>query len=618
MMKVSYGPIWPLELGVIPESGFSTRHSQTLGATVTCLAAGFYPRHINLTLLRDGQPVPDHQITGGELLPNADETYQMRKSLEVSAEELQQHHYTCTAEHLSLDNKLDIYLGSHSLWMMATYISGKTPFPQFSAYAVLDDIVFGRYYTNEGKAVHIHVHTASKRTFDEDDTTFAAGLLHYVHGRMENRVSELKNFFNHSDISVLQKAVCCELLEDDKPGMMMTTDVHNGELVVVDHYDGGRDALRIEWMHPNMENKGWTQSMNFSWRYRMTYYPNCIKYLKKHLLKEKNRVLKKVKPRVRLLQKTLPDSRGAKVTCLATGFYPRHINLTLLRDGQPVPDHQITGGELLPNADETYQMRKSLEVSAEELQQHHYTCTAEHLSLDNKLDFGLEYEPGEALLPIAASILVLLVVVLVGGTAGFILWKRRLRGSHSLWIFSTFIIGETPFPEYSTVGMLDDIQLGYYDSNVRKIIYRQYRSEHVQEEEEDASNIFGEVYRHMKHRALLSSQKLNSTHVKPRVRLLQQALKASGGAKVTCLATGFYPRHLNLTLLRDGQPVPDHQITGGELLPNADETYQMRKSLEVSAEELQQHHYTCTAEHLSLDNKLGINLGNFYFFITYQ
>ncbi|KAL2092163.1 hypothetical protein ACEWY4_011961 [Coilia grayii] len=318
--------------------------------------------------------------------------------------------------------------GSHSLWMMATYIRGKTPFPQFSAYAVLDDIVFGRYDTNEGKAVHIHVHTASKRTFDEDDTTFAAGLLHYVHGRMENRVSELKNFFNHSDISVLQKAVGCELLEDDKPGMMMTTDVYNGELVVVDHYDGGRDALRIEWMHPNMENKGWTQSMNFSWRYRMTYYPNCIKYLKKHLLKEKNRVLKKVKPRVRLLQKTLPDSRGAKVTCLATGFYPRHINLTLLRDGQPVPDHQITGGELLPNADETYQMRKSLEVSAEELQQHHYTCTAEHLSLDNKLDTNLERE-WDSGATMECSVLVAVFVCLAGAMGVFVMYRRKHKGT---------------------------------------------------------------------------------------------------------------------------------------------------------------------------------------------
>ena len=66
-----------------------------------------------------------------------------------------------------------------------------------------------------------------------------------------------------------------------------------------------------------------------------------------------------VKPRVRLLQKTIPDFGGVKVTCLVTGFYPRHINLTLLRDGQPVSDHQITGGELLPNLDGTYQMRKS-------------------------------------------------------------------------------------------------------------------------------------------------------------------------------------------------------------------------------------------------------------------
>ena len=96
-----------------------------------------------------------------------------------------------------------------------------------------------------------------------------------------------------------------------------------------------------------------------------------------------------MKPRVRLLQKTLPDSGGAKVTCLATGFYPRHINLTLLRDGQPVSDHQITGGELLPNLDGTYQMRKSLEVSTAELQNHLFTCTAEHLSLDNKININI-------------------------------------------------------------------------------------------------------------------------------------------------------------------------------------------------------------------------------------
>uniref|UniRef100_A0A8C2BEU5 Immunoglobulin C1-set domain-containing protein n=1 Tax=Cyprinus carpio TaxID=7962 RepID=A0A8C2BEU5_CYPCA len=71
---------------------------------------------------------------------------------------------------------------------------------------------------------------------------------------------------------------------------------------------------------------------------------------------------------------------------------------------------------------------------------------------------------------------------------------------------------------------------------------------------------------------------------------------------------GFYPRHINLTLFRDGQPVSDHEITGGDLLPNADGTYQMRKSLEISAAD--KHKYTCSVTHLSLDNKLDIDLGN--------
>ncbi|XP_063050238.1 major histocompatibility complex class I-related gene protein-like [Engraulis encrasicolus] len=178
----------------------------------------------------------------------------------------------------------------------------------------------------------------------------------------------------------------CELLEDGKPGPMFNKDAYNGEDVEVEYYDAIQDSLHTDRKLPDMNSFMWN---HFSpTRYGLIYHPNCIKFLKERLEKEKKRVLKKVKPRVRLLRQTLEDS-SVRLTCLATGFYPRHINLTLLRDGQPVPDHQITGGELLPNGDETYQMRKSLEVSTEELQQHHYTCTAQHLSLDNKLDIDL-------------------------------------------------------------------------------------------------------------------------------------------------------------------------------------------------------------------------------------
>ncbi|XP_076126815.1 popy Class I histocompatibility antigen, A-1 alpha chain-like [Alosa pseudoharengus] len=163
--------------------------------------------------------------------------------------------------------------------------------------------------------------------------------------------------------------------------------------------------------------------------YKNVYLPVCIKTLKSFLKKTRNLVLRRVKPRVRLHQKTLSDSGGAKVTCLAIGFYPRHINLTLLRDGQPVSDHQITGGELLPNGDETYQMRKSLEVSAEELQHHHYTCTAEHLSLDNRLDIDFEREWTSATTPIVSSVAVL--VGLFGATCAIVVWRRRHSGRGS-------------------------------------------------------------------------------------------------------------------------------------------------------------------------------------------
>ncbi|KAL7827276.1 hypothetical protein SRHO_G00329940, partial [Serrasalmus rhombeus] len=142
--------------------------------------------------------------------------------------------------------------------------------------------------------------------------------------------------------------------------------------------------------------------------YAYFVHPICIGELEKSLKELKNHIFRRVKPRVRLLMKP-SDSGGARVSCLATGFYPRHINLTLLRNGQPVSEHLVSGGELLPNGDGTYQMRKSLEISAEELQQkHNYTCTATHLSLDNKLDVHWDYDPGPPIAVKASTVLLVM------------------------------------------------------------------------------------------------------------------------------------------------------------------------------------------------------------------
>ncbi|KAJ8409188.1 hypothetical protein AAFF_G00242090 [Aldrovandia affinis] len=138
------------------------------------------------------------------------------------------------------------------------------------------------------------------------------------------------------------------------------------------------------------------------------------------------------RPRVRLLQKTIRDTGEVKVSCLATGFYPRHINLTMLRDGRQVP-HELLSGELLPNGDGTYQLRRTLSVSAEELRErHHYTCSVTHLTLDNKLD--ISWEPGEEPNIVITTIVVILVVlgvVLIFAIPAIVICKRKLRGSQT-------------------------------------------------------------------------------------------------------------------------------------------------------------------------------------------
>ncbi|KAL1269645.1 hypothetical protein QQF64_031934 [Cirrhinus molitorella] len=415
----------------------------------------------------------------------------------------------------------------------------------------------------------------------------------------------------------------------------------------------------------------------------------------------------------------LPDSQGLQISCLATGFYPRHINLTLFRDGQPVDDDKITGGEILPNGDGTYQMRKSLLISEEELhEEHKYNCSMKRLNLDNKLDitFVAESNPGSSTQSVVFSVLMFMCVAVFIITALIIWRKRRAAGrgsemsqskysptpcSHSLMALATYIDGQTPFPEFSVVLMLDDLQIVYYDSVTWKAVYRSHsNSKYCDEEQSDADTVFQHMYNGMKFRAFHLKDQKNDTDgihvhqllagcellndgnpglfhfwdgfngqnidhftfdvekdniqkkrpwtviasqikwlqvmfmyesvhhpicikvlrrylvmkknnvmrkVKPRVRLIRKTFSDSQELQISCLATGFYPRHINLTLFKDGHPVDDDQITGGEILPNGDGTYQMRKSLLISKEELREgHKYNCTMKHLNLDNKLDI------------
>ncbi|XP_043103336.1 uncharacterized protein LOC122350716 [Puntigrus tetrazona] len=604
--------------------------------------------------------------------------------------------------------------GSHSLMVFATYIAGQTEFPEFTLVLMLDDVEVIYYDSASLKAVY-------RSQSNSSDDNVAGSIFGDIYDLMKDRTFYLKDHQNCTDgLHVYQKRVGCELLDNDQPGLFLSWDAFNGQNTEEFTFDVVKRTMQMNLPWMRIKGMGQMEWLHVKFLYEHVYHPICIKTLRAFLEKEKNTVTRKLKPRVRLMKKTLSDSGGLQISCLATGFYPRHINLTLFRDGQPVDEDQITGGEILPNGDGTYQMRKTLVIAEEELNDAYYKCTANYLNLDNKLDIAFDEDLeksdfGSSALSIIISVLVLIFVA-VFVIIALINWRMRraaepgsstsqqsgyspTSSSHSLMALATYIVGQTPFPEFSAVLMLDDVQIGYYDSVTWSVMHRTPRdSKYQNEEKSDADIVFLNMYNTMKEREVYFKEHINHTNglhvqqriagcelldndkpgplqrwdafngqeigeytfdteknvqtkiiwgpwgqltrlhmrflceniyqpicikvlrrylyvkknsvmrkVKPRVRLMKKTLSDSGGLQISCLATGFYPRHINLTLFRDGQPVDDDQITGGEILPNGDGTYQMRKTLVIAEEELREEHkYNCSMKRLSLDNKLDI------------
>uniref|UniRef100_A0A8C1Z102 Immunoglobulin C1-set domain-containing protein n=1 Tax=Cyprinus carpio TaxID=7962 RepID=A0A8C1Z102_CYPCA len=50
------------------------------------------------------------------------------------------------------------------------------------------------------------------------------------------------------------------------------------------------------------------------------------------------------------------------LVCLATGFYPKHVQVEIRRDQTLLPDEQLNSSGIRPNADGSFQLKKSLKI----------------------------------------------------------------------------------------------------------------------------------------------------------------------------------------------------------------------------------------------------------------
>ncbi|KAG9347211.1 hypothetical protein JZ751_006139 [Albula glossodonta] len=298
------------------------------------------------------------------------------------------------------------YADSHSFWYFITLTEGTNPFPAMVLVGMVDDIVVEYYDSDDRKLVsrrhwrNEEVPDGGLKNIAIEDTTYS----------LKNKLYRMIRHFNDSmAFHTYQRIAGCEL-DDDGTERFLAKDSYNGKDVLF------FNPKSYNWtcLVPQMDSDDHWLVQFAKGPLHLLYQPVCIRVLKTYLQEDKAMFKKRVFPRVRVFQKEGGGAGGGEVTCLATGFYPRHIELTLQRDGHPVPDQELISGDTLPNGDGTYQKRQSLSISAQELRERHrYTCTVRHVSVDNKLDIAFESHPGPDIVLISGVSLTALAGVLL-------------------------------------------------------------------------------------------------------------------------------------------------------------------------------------------------------------
>uniref|UniRef100_A0A4W5PUF7 Ig-like domain-containing protein n=1 Tax=Hucho hucho TaxID=62062 RepID=A0A4W5PUF7_9TELE len=119
-------------------------------------------------------------------------------------------------------------------------------------------------------------------------------------------------------------------------------------------------------------------------------------------------------------------NRHVRLTCMATGFYPKDVLMHIKKNGVLLTEHdgvQSTG--VLPNDDETYQIRMSVQIP--EADKETYECYVDHRTLKEPIveKWGEVCSVGSVVIGAVIAIIVVLIFVLV---VLFVLHRRGTIG----------------------------------------------------------------------------------------------------------------------------------------------------------------------------------------------
>ncbi|XP_067268254.1 hereditary hemochromatosis protein homolog isoform X2 [Chanodichthys erythropterus] len=161
----------------------------------------------------------------------------------------------------------------------------------------------------------------------------------------------------------------------------------------------------------------------------------CVETLTSFIeLQRERKFIMESRPDVHTLVKASGSSVKQLLVCLATGFYPKHVQMEIRHNQTPLPDEQLKSDGIRPNADGSFQLMKSLEILPSETSQ--YQCVVKHQSLTEPNI--ISWDEANVLLPLLIGFIVVLVVLAIIILVFYLLRKCLKRRSPSIAVYGAF------------------------------------------------------------------------------------------------------------------------------------------------------------------------------------
>ncbi|XP_048059142.1 patr class I histocompatibility antigen, B-2 alpha chain-like [Megalobrama amblycephala] len=298
----------------------------------------------------------------------------------------------------------------HFLHYKFTALTKADTFPEFSAEVVADDRRI-KHFSDEER---VWILTEDDQTEPPDPPDPRKWILH--------QIRTLTNCTNSqcSELHVLQRIIGCEL-EKLPDGTV--------NLTVFDEYGfDGEDFISfnsdtMKWIDKNPKAKETKEKWDHQTgrnQFIKYFFKNCIDWISKFNTKQSS-------PDVHIFARKAPDDDSNLVlTCLATGFYPRDVQMNIRLNRINLEDQTSSG--IRPNDDETFQMRISVKINRNH--EGSYDCLLIHSSLTEPVSVEwdgkcFKPEPRWSVIGGVAVLVLALVLILVAALITCCVYKWR-------------------------------------------------------------------------------------------------------------------------------------------------------------------------------------------------